>query len=76
MVVNLRFAIHHSLIIHVPIAEFGEIAEGEAYQMHDLLSGDRYTWNGSRNYIELDPEQPDRRMSSVCAGATGDGNFA
>ena len=31
------------------------IAPGEAYQVHDLLSGARYLWSGSRNYIELDP---------------------
>ncbi len=31
------------------------IAPGETYQVHDLLSGARYLWSGSRNYIELDP---------------------
>lgn len=25
------------------------------YQMHDLLSGERYLWAGPRNYVELDP---------------------
>jgi starch synthase (maltosyl-transferring) len=25
------------------------------YQIHDLLGGDRYTWNGPRNYVELRP---------------------
>ncbi len=55
VVVNLDvFAKHHSYI-HVPIAEYG-IAEGEAYQVHDLLTDDRYTWHGSRNYVELDPK--------------------
>ncbi|MEP6956463.1 MAG: hypothetical protein ABI883_06525, partial [Chthoniobacterales bacterium] len=29
--------------------------EGEAYQVHDLLTDARYTWYGSRNYVELDP---------------------
>jgi len=28
---------------------------GAAYQMHDLLSGARYLWNGARNFVLLDP---------------------
>jgi starch synthase (maltosyl-transferring) len=26
-----------------------------AYEMHDLLTGARYLWQGARNYVELDP---------------------
>lgn len=26
------------------------------YQMHDLLTGARYLWNGARNYVELSPQ--------------------
>ena len=26
------------------------------YQVHDLLSGARYLWHGSRNYVELNPQ--------------------
>ena len=26
------------------------------YQMHDLLTGARYLWNGERNYVELNPQ--------------------
>ena len=26
------------------------------YQMHDLLSGGRYLWNGERNFVELNPQ--------------------
>ncbi len=40
--------------IHVPLDHFG-LKPGETYQVHDLLSGNRYLWQGSRNYIELDP---------------------
>ena len=54
VVVNLDA--HHSqnCYIYVPLGEFG-FAEGEHYQVHDLLTDARYTWNGSRNYVELDP---------------------
>ena len=29
----------------------------ETFEVHDLLSGGRYAWSGSRNYIELNPHQ-------------------
>jgi starch synthase (maltosyl-transferring) len=31
------------------------LAEWESYQVHDLLGGGRYLWNGRRNYVELNP---------------------
>jgi starch synthase (maltosyl-transferring) len=33
------------------------IAPHETFEVHDLLSGGRYTWSGPRNYIELNPNQ-------------------
>ena len=55
VVVNLDpFRKQHSFI-DVPLDQFGSM-EGEAYQVHDLLSDARYTWYGRRNYVELDPE--------------------
>jgi starch synthase (maltosyl-transferring) len=54
IVVNLDAHRTHHSYIHVPIAEFGAI-DGDAYQVHDLLTDARYTWHGSRNYVELDP---------------------
>jgi starch synthase (maltosyl-transferring) len=27
------------------------------YQVHDLLTGARYSWKGARNYVELDPKK-------------------
>ena len=26
------------------------------FQVHDLLSGARYLWQGARNYVEVDPQ--------------------
>jgi starch synthase (maltosyl-transferring) len=40
----------------VPIAAMG-IEPNEAYEVNDLLSGTRYTWRGSRNYVRLDPNE-------------------
>ena len=31
------------------------VEEGVGYQMHDLLTGARYLWNGRRNFVSLDP---------------------
>jgi starch synthase (maltosyl-transferring) len=52
--VNLDPDRMQSCFVHVPIENFG-LAEGEAYQMHDLLTDARYIWRGRRNYIELNP---------------------
>ena len=40
--------------VHVPLADLG-IGEHESYVVHDLLTGARYTWRGSGNYVRLDP---------------------
>ena len=31
------------------------VDKSEPYQMHDLLTGARYLWNGRRNFVLLDP---------------------
>jgi starch synthase (maltosyl-transferring) len=41
--------------ITIPLEDFGLQAH-HPYQMHDLISGARYLWNGPRNYVELDPD--------------------
>jgi starch synthase (maltosyl-transferring) len=55
VVVNLDPHRKQHSYIYMPLEEFG-VREGEAYEVHDLLSDARYTWYGSRNYVELDPE--------------------
>lgn len=40
--------------VHVPLADFG-IAENDAYVVEDLLTGERFTWRGSRNFVALNP---------------------
>ena len=43
--------------VDAPVEEFGDI--GESYEVHDLLTDARYTWNGRHNYVALHPsEQP------------------
>lgn len=40
--------------VDLQLDEFG-IEGDQQYQMHDLLGGGRYLWQGGRNYVELDP---------------------
>lgn len=54
IVVNLDPSRRQSAMVDVPIEEFG-ITGTDAYEVEDLLTGERYRWMGSRNYIELDP---------------------
>jgi starch synthase (maltosyl-transferring) len=54
VVVNLDPWNAHDSFIHVPFEQFGWL-EGDTYQVHDLLSDERYVWRGSRNFVKLDP---------------------
>ena len=40
--------------ITLPLSKLG-IEQDRSYMAHDLLSGDRYVWQGASNYVELDP---------------------
>jgi len=54
VVVNLDPYQAHDSFIHVPVGEFGWL-EGETYQVHDLLTDERFLWRGTRNFVKLDP---------------------
>jgi starch synthase (maltosyl-transferring) len=54
--VNLDPHHAHASMVHVPIGAMG-IGPDESYTVHDLLTGARYTWRGSRNFVLLDPAQ-------------------
>lgn len=40
--------------VHVPLAALN-IGEKETYQVEDLLTGERFSWTGARNFISLNP---------------------
>jgi starch synthase (maltosyl-transferring) len=44
-------------MVEVPFAEFGFFERGDTYRVHDLLTGERFEWHGSRNHVALDPHQ-------------------
>jgi starch synthase (maltosyl-transferring) len=54
--VNLDFQNPQSGFVELDLASLG-LAPNESFEVHDLLSGGRYAWTGSRNYIELNPQQ-------------------
>ncbi|MHB8188881.1 MAG: alpha-1,4-glucan--maltose-1-phosphate maltosyltransferase [Ferrimicrobium sp.] len=55
VVVNLDTLNSHSGWVDLDLTALG-IDEGRPYEMHDLLSGERYRWEGRRNFVLLDPE--------------------
>ncbi len=54
-IVNLDPNYAQSGLVTLPIADWG-ITGDEPYQVHDLLSDARYTWQGARNFVKLDPQ--------------------
>lgn len=55
-VVNLNFHELQRGFIELPLAELG-LDPARPYQLHDLLAGTTFTWQGPRNFVELDPRQ-------------------
>ncbi|HWQ84516.1 MAG TPA: maltotransferase domain-containing protein [Anaerolineales bacterium] len=54
VVVNLDPHYKQSGFINLPLEELG-IDSRQPYQAHDLLTEARYLWQGTRNYVELNP---------------------
>ncbi len=54
VVVNLDFRYKQSGWVQLTLEELG-LNHEQAYQVHDLLDDTRYTWQGPRNYVELNP---------------------
>jgi starch synthase (maltosyl-transferring) len=52
--VNLDLQQVQSAWVELPVAELG-LPKDQPYQVHDLLTGARYLWHGSRNFVQLDP---------------------
>ena len=54
VVVNLDPHSVQETSVHLPVSELG-LDPDRDYGVEDLLTGVRYTWRGSRNYVRLDP---------------------
>jgi starch synthase (maltosyl-transferring) len=53
-IVNLDHSSTQSGWLWLPVGDWG-IGPDEPYQVHDLLGGARYTWQGANNFVQLDP---------------------
>lgn len=53
-IVNLNFREAQHGFIVLPLDELG-IDSGRPYQVQDLLNGGTFTWEGPRNFVDLDP---------------------
>jgi starch synthase (maltosyl-transferring) len=56
VVVNLDPHYTQSGWVVLPLEQLG-LDPQQPYQVHDLLTGNRYLWHGPRNYVELNPHQ-------------------
>lgn len=58
IVVAVNLDPHHRQTgwIDLPLDYF-QLELHQEYQMHDLVTEDRYLWQGARNYVELDPQR-------------------
>ncbi len=54
-VVSLDPSYTQSGWVMLQLEELG-LDEQESFQVHDLLTGEHYLWQGARNYVELSPE--------------------
>ena len=54
MVVNLDPATTQAAAVEWPLWEYGLPWDAD-YVVEDLLTGERWTWHGARNYVALDP---------------------
>ena len=57
VIVNLDPHHRQSGWVELPLDELG-LDLDQPYQVHDMLGGARYLWEGPRNYVELDPAAP------------------
>lgn len=53
IVVNLDPRFRHAGWVHLDLGALG--LDQHPFQAHDLLGEGRFIWQGSRNYVELDP---------------------
>jgi starch synthase (maltosyl-transferring) len=65
-IVNLDPHTPRETMVHVPLDVLGW-SEDEWYDVDDLLTGERYTWRGTRNYVRLDPTREVAHVLRVAA---------
>ncbi|MFC2021480.1 maltotransferase domain-containing protein [Chloroflexota bacterium] len=68
-VVNLDCTVKQSGLVDLGLDELG-LDKTEHYQVYDLLTDISYKWQGSRNYVELDPKKIPAHIFRIDQGTT------
>ena len=69
IVVNLDYRYKQSGWVDLSLEELG-LDHGQPYKVHDLLADATYRWQGSRNYVELDPQKIPAHIFRIHQGIT------
>ncbi|MFC1912211.1 alpha-1,4-glucan--maltose-1-phosphate maltosyltransferase [Chloroflexota bacterium] len=70
VVVNLDYRYKQSGWVDLSLEELG-LNYNQPYKVHDLQGGATYRWQGSRNYVELDPKKIPAHIFRVQHGIDG-----
>jgi starch synthase (maltosyl-transferring) len=57
VIVNVHPVARQRGFVHLWLADLGITEYDRPFQVHDLLTGARYVWQGSSAYLDLDPEK-------------------
>jgi starch synthase (maltosyl-transferring) len=57
VIANLHPVARQRGFVHLWLAELGITEYDRPFQVHDLLTGARYVWQGSSAYVDLDPDK-------------------
>jgi len=68
--VNLDPHAAHEALVDLPLSELGLPERGD-FEVEDLLTGRRYTWNGPRAYVRLDPADKVGHLFRLPAAGSG-----
>ena len=69
VIVNLDYRYKQAGWVDLSLEELG-LDRGKSYKVHDLLADATYRWQGSRNYVELDPQRIPAHIFRVHQGIT------
>ena len=73
-VVNLDPHHTHRAWLDIDLAALG-IQADHTFQVHDLLSGARFSWRGARNFVELVPDEMPAHIFEVRRFARSENQF-
>lgn len=60
--------------VELPLGQL-QLDAHHPYQMHDLLGGGRFLWNGARNYVELNPHSSPAHIFRLRRKVRGEQDF-